>query len=282
MPNKIINVKDVKINITKTNDADYICISDFVKFKSGKSTSDDIIRNWLRNRITLEFLGTWESIYNPHFNSVEFDGFKSSAGLHTFTLSVEKWCLKTNAIGIYSKRGKYGGTYAHKDIAFEFASAISPVFKLYLIKEFERLKEIENDNRKWDIKRILSKNNYLIHTDAIKNYILPDNNYYKNKEWLKYAEEADVLNVILFNTTAKKWRELNPSLAKNSNIRDYASINELTVLSNLESHNALLIKEGIKKEERFELLSDIAKYQLDILNKSERINLLNNSDKGRD
>ena len=189
-------------------------------------------------------------------------------------MSVTEWCNKTNAIGIYSKRGKYGGTYAHKDIAFEFASSISPVFKLYLIKEFERLKTLENSNREWDVKRILTKNNYIIHTDAIKNYILPDNDYFKNKEWLKYAEEADILNVALFNTTAKKWRELNPDLARNSNIRDYATINELTVLSNLESHNAELIKEGKAKEERFEILNEIARYQLNILNNAEKIKLL--------
>lgn len=213
-------------------------------------------------------------MYNPDFNSVEFDGFRKNAGLHTFTLSVTEWCLKTNAIGIYSKRGKYGGTYAHKDIAFEFASAISPVFKLYLIKEFERLKELENQNREWDVKRILSKNNYLIHTNAIKNYILPNNDYYKDREWLKYAEEADILNVVLFGITAKKWRELNPTLTKNSNVRDYASINELTVLSNLETHNAVLIKEGKTKEERFVILSEIASYQLNILNNAEKIKLL--------
>ena len=146
--------QNIKVNITNIDDNDYICISDFCKYKEGKSKADDIIRNWLRNRITLEFLGTWESIYNPNFNSVEFDGFRKSAGLHTFTLSVTEWCEKTNAIGIYSKRGKYGGTYAHKDIAFEFASAISPVFKLYLIKEFERLKEIENQNREWNVSMI--------------------------------------------------------------------------------------------------------------------------------
>ena len=274
MANKIIEVQNIKVNIANINNNDYICISDFTKFKDGKSASDDIIRNWLRNRITLEFLGTWESIYNPNFNSVEFDGFRKEAGLHTFTLSVTEWCNKTNAIGIYSKRGKYGGTYAHKDIAFEFASSISPVFKLYLIKEFERLKTLENSNREWDVKRILTKNNYIIHTDAIKNYILPNNDYYKDREWLKYAEEADILNVSLFNTTAKKWRELNPGLASNSNIRDYATINELTVLSNLESHNAELIKKGKEKEERFEILSEIAKYQLDILNNAEKIKLL--------
>ena len=154
MSNKIIEVQNIKVNITNIDDNDYICISDFGKYKEGKSKADDIIRNWLRNRITLVFLGTWESIYNPYFNSVEFDGFRKSAGLHTFSLSVTEWCDKTNAIGIYSKRGKYGGTYAHKDIAFEFASAISPVFKLYLIKEFERLKEIENQNREWNVSMI--------------------------------------------------------------------------------------------------------------------------------
>ena len=181
-------------------------------------------------------------IYNPNFKGVEFDSFKSKAGLHSFTLSVSEWIEKTNAIGIYVKRGKYGGTYAHKDIAFEFASAISPIFKLYLIKEFQRLKELENQNIEWNVKRLLTKSNYLIQTDAIKNYILPNTDYYKNKGWLKYAEEADILNVIIFKSTAKEWRELNPNLASNSNMRDYATINELTVLSNLESHNAELIK----------------------------------------
>ena len=272
--NKIIEVQDIKISVMNIKNNDYICISDFGKLKEGKSKSDDVIRNWLRNRITLEFLGTWESIYNPNFNSVEFDGFRKNSGLHTFTLSVSEWCEKTNAIGIYSRRGKYGGTYAHKDIAFEFASAISPVFKLYLIKEFERLKEIENQNKEWDVKRILTKNNYLIHSNAIKNYILPDNDFYKDKKWLKYAEEADILNVILFHTTAKKWRELNPKLARTSNVRDYASINELTVLSNLESHNAELIKKGKSKEERFDILNSISNYQLNILNNADKIKLL--------
>ena len=203
----------------------------------------------------------------------ESEHFRKQVGLLTSTPSVTEWCERTNAIGIYSKMGKYGGTYAHKDIAFEFASAISPVFKLYLIKEFERLKELENKNREWNVKRILTKNNYLIHTDAIKNYILPDNDYYKNKEWLKYADEADLLNVIIFKTTAKDWRKLNSNLAKNSNVRDYASINELTVLSNLESHNAELIKEGKTKEERFEALNEIATYQLNVLNESDNLKL---------
>ena len=276
MKNNIIEVQNVQINVTNLNEKDYICISDIAKAKSDKSRAADVIRNWLRNRNTLDFLTAWEQLYNPNFKVFESEHFRKQVGLLTFTPSVSEWCEKTNAIGMYSKMGKYGGTYAHKDIAFEFASAISPMFKLYLIKEFERLKQIENQNREWDIKRILTKNNYLIHTDAIKNYILPDSNYYKNKEWLKYAEEADILNVALFNTTAKEWRELNPVLAKTSNIRDYASINELTVLSNLESHNSELIKEGKSKEERFEILTEITKYQLNILNNAEKIKLLGN------
>lgn len=275
--NNIIEVQDIRINITNINEKDYICISDIAKAKSDNSRAADVIRNWLRNRSTLDFLTTWEQLYNPNFKVFESEHFRKQVGLLTFTPSVTEWCDRTNAIGIYSKLGKYGGTYAHKDIAFEFASAISPVFKLYLIKEFERLKEFENQNREWDIKRILTKNNYLIHTDAIKNYILPDSNYYKNREWLKYAEEADILNVVLFHTTAREWRQLNPELSKNFNLRDYASINELTVLSNLESHNAELIKEGKCKEERYEILSEIAKYQLDILNNAEKIKLLGDS-----
>ena len=274
MANKIIEVQNIIINITNVNEKDYICISDIAKAKSDNSRAADVIRNWLRNRSTLDFLTTWEQLYNPNFKVFESEHFRKQVGLLTFTPSVTEWCERTGAIGIYSKMGKYGGTYAHKDIAFEFASAISPIFKLYLIKEFERLKELENQNQEWKVKRILTKNNYLIHTDAIKNYILPDNNYYKNREWIKYAEEADILNVALFNTTAKKWRELNPKLSKTSNVRDYATINELTVLSNLESHNAELIKEGKTKEERFEILNEIARYQLNILNNAEKIKLL--------
>lgn len=242
MKNSVITVEGISINVSTVDDNDYICISDIARIKNSNSRPADIIRNWLRNRYTLEFLTTWEQIYNPNFKVFESEHFRKQVGLLTFTPSVNEWCEKTNAIGIYSKIGKYGGTYAHKDIAFEFASAISPVFKLYLIKEFERLKEIENQNREWDVKRILTKNNYLIHTSAIKNYILPSNNFYKNKEWLKYAEEADIINVVLFHTTAKEWRKLNPKLSKTSNVRDYASIIELTVLSNLETHNAELIK----------------------------------------
>ena len=236
----------------------------------------DVVKNWMRNRTTLEFLGTWEQIYNPAFKVVEFDHFKNEAGLHTFVLSVSEWIEKTEAIGLFVKRGKYGGTYAHKDIAFEFASAISPVFKLYLIKEFQRLKETENDTKKieWDAKRFLSKNNYLIQTDAVKNYLIPSGNYKENLEWLAYAEEADILNVALFGFTAKAWRNENPELAKKNNVRDFASINELTVLSNLETHNSQMIREGRNKTERFYILKEIAEYQLKILNTAEQIKLI--------
>lgn len=271
MKNNIITVDNIKISIINANNNDYICISDVAKAKSGNTVAKDVIKNWIRNRHTLEFLSTWEMLYNHSFNRVEFDSFKNESGLHTFTLSPSEWIERTSAIGIYVKKGKYGGTYAYKDIAFEFASAISPVFKLYLIKEFQRLKTEENKNIEWNIKRILTKNNYLIHTDAIKNYILPNINYYKDKTWLRYAEEADILNVVVFKTTAKEWRILNPELSENSNMRDYASINELTVLSNLESHNAELIKEGKPKEERFEILFNIANYQLNILSKADKV-----------
>ena len=212
--------------------------------------------------------------YNPQFKVFESEQFKKQAGLLTFTPSVSEWVSETNAIGLYVNRGKYGGTYAHKDIAFEFASAISPVFKLYLIKEFQRLKEENNSMQKeWDAKRFLSKNNYLIQTDAVKNYLLPQVNYRENLQWLIYAEEADIINVALFGFTAKAWREANPELAKKNNVRDFATINELTVLSNLESHNAQMLREGKGKEERFQILQEIAEYQLGVLNTAEQIKL---------
>lgn len=271
--NKTIVVQNINITVSEENFDDYICITDVAKAKVGESRSADVIKNWMRNRATLEFLGTWEQLYNPNFKVVESDYFKSQAGLHTFVLSVSEWIEKTEAIGLFVKRGKYGGTFAHKDIAFEFASAISPVFKLYLIKEFQRLKENENDEKKleWNAKRFLSKNNYLIQTDAVKNYLIPTGNYRDNLEWLAYAEEADVLNAALFGFTAKAWRNQNTELAKKYNVRDFATINELTVLSNLETHNAQMIREGISKSERFQILKEIAKYQLNILNKAELI-----------
>ena len=246
------------------------------KARTDAGRAADVIKNWLRARSTLEFLGTWEIMYNPDFKVVEFDHFKSEAGLHTFTLSAKEWIESTHAIGMYVQAGRYGGTYAHKDIAFEFGSAISPIFKLYLLKEYQRLKDEENDRLKleWDAKRFLSKNNYLIHTDAIKNYVLPRSNHSKSTEWLVYADEADLLNVALFGCTAKEWRDANPVLAAKQNIRDFASIAQLTVLSNLETHNAEMIKQGIDKAERFDRLKQIAEYQLRVLTEAEAIQKL--------
>ena len=271
--NKIITVQNLPITISKEDIDDYICITDIAAAKSDDSRAADVVRNWLRNRGTLEFLSTWEEIYNPNFKVFESEHFKKQAGLLIFTPSVCEWVEQTNAIGIFVKKGRYGGTYAHKDIAFEFASAISPIFKLYLIKEFQRLKEEENNHQKleWNAKRFLSKNNYLIQTNAIKSYIIPKCNYRDDLQWLPYTEEADLLNVALFGFTAKAWRESNPELAKSSNVRDYATINELTVLSNLETHNAQMIREGRTKEERFQMLKEIADYQMHILSAADKI-----------
>ncbi len=263
-----IQVEDKVISIVKKNEQDYICLTDMLKAKDGNF----FITDWLRNRNTLEFLSVWERINNPNFNYGEFATIRNKSGLNSFKVSVKEWTEKTNAIGIFSKAGRYGGTYAHKDIAFEFGTWISPTFKLYLITEYQRLKEIETNqyNNEWNFKRIISKANYHIHTDAIKNYILPEKNYEKNKEWLIYADEADLLNIVLFGCTAKDWRDANPKYANQGmNIRDIASINELAVLSNLESMNAELIKNGIEKEERYIKLKEISDYQLTILNEKD-------------
>ena len=272
----LITVQNTPVTIINVDQGDFISLTDMAKARTDAGRAADVIKNWLRSRSTLEFLGTWELLYNPDFKVVEFDHFKSEAGLHTFTLSAKEWIQTTGAIGLYVQSGRYGGTYAHKDIAFEFGSAISPVFKLYLLKEYQRLKDGENDRLKleWDAKRFLSKSNYLIHTDAVKNYVLPQSSYTKNTEWLAYADEADLLNVVLFGCTAREWRDANPELAKKSNIRDYASIAELTVLSNLETHNAELIKSGMGKAERFEVLRQIAQYQLHVLAEAEKIERL--------
>jgi hypothetical protein len=263
-----LNVNELEIVLIKQDKEEYISLTDMARFRDSDRT-DYIIQNWMRNRNTIEFLGLWEQLNNSNFKPIEFDGFRNEAGLNSFTLTPKKWISSTNAIGIISKPGRYGGTYAHKDIAFEFASWLSPTFKLYLITEYQRLKEIENNqyNLEWNVKRILSKTNYHIQTDAVKNFIIPKKNYSKDYEWLAYADEADLLNVILFNCTAKDWRDSNPKLVKElKNIRDIASINELVVLSNLETLNAQLIKEDINKETRFIKLQEIAKYQIAVLN----------------
>jgi hypothetical protein len=269
-----IDIKDAIISITKIKEEDYICLTDMAKAKEGDNRAADVIKNWIRTRTTIEFLGTWETMYNPDFKVAEFDHFKMEAGLPTFVLSPKQWAEKTGAIGIISKSGRYGGTYAHRDIAFEFGAAISPTFKLYLIKEYQRYKEIESNqyNLEWNVKRLLSKANYHIQTDAVQKHILPEKNYTKDKEWLIYAEEADLLNVALFSCTAKDWRELNPEQAKKDlNIRDFASINELAVLSNIESFNAELIKNGMEKADRFFQLREMAVYQLEILDNKDAL-----------
>ncbi len=266
----------------KRDKEEFISLTDMAKFRDSERTNY-IIQNWMRTRNTIEFLGLWEELRNPDFKRIEFDAFRNESGSNSFTLTPKKWINATNSIGIISKSGRYGGTFAHKDIAFEFASWISPTFKLYLITEYQRLKEIETNqyNLEWNVKRILSKTNYHIQTDAIKNFIIPIKNYDKDKEWVLYAEEADILNVALFNCAAKDWRDANPSLIKKSmNIRDIASINELAILSNLETINAQMIKEKLAKNKRFQKLKEIAKYQLSILNDKDfmkALRKLNNS-----
>ena len=269
------NGTEIRVMGDVANEEAYISLTDIAKYKN-PDNAFIVVANWMRNHSTISFLGLWEQIHNPNFKPIEFDRFKAESGDNAFTLTPQQWIKATDAIGIVSKSGRYGGTYAHTDIAFEFASAISPVFKLYLIKEFQRLKEEENNSeqKEWDAKRFLSKNNYLIQTDAVKKYLLPQMNYRENLQWLAYAEEADILNVALFGFTAKAWRDANPELAKKNNVRDFATINELTVLSNLESHNAQMLREGKDKGERFKILQEIAEYQLNVLNAAEEIKMI--------
>jgi hypothetical protein len=258
---KVITVQGVSVALLNKNQADFISLTDIANAKEGEARAADVIKNWIRNRGTLEFIGTWEQMYNPDFKVVEFDHFKMNAGLPSFVLSPGHWIEKTNAVGIIVKAGRYGGTYAHKDIAFEFCSAISPVFKLYLIKEFQRLKEEENSrlNIGWNLQRTLAKINYRIHTDAIQEHLIPPE-LPKAKINYVYASEADLLNMALFGMIAKEWRDKNPELL--GNIRDHATIEQLVVLSNLESINAMLIHQGKIPSERLMQLNSIAITQL--------------------
>ncbi|MGV8172426.1 MAG: KilA-N domain-containing protein [Candidatus Woesearchaeota archaeon] len=257
--NKKIKVLKTDIGIKSGN---YISLTDIARYKDERT--DQIIQNWLRNRTTIEFLGVWERINNPVFNPLEFDGFRNQAGLNSFVLTAKQWIEKTHAIGLISRSGRYGGTFAHKDIAFEFASWISVEFKLYLIKEFQRLKEDESQRKSldWDIKRNLSKINYRIHTDAVKKHLIPEK-ISRNEKSLIYATEADILNLALFGMTAKEWRTTKTELE--GNIRDYADVTQLICLSNLENLNAVFIKEGMDKSKRLEKLNDIAIEQMRIL-----------------
>ena len=255
-----IDVRGTEISIYKGEMDDYISLTDIARYKDSVNT-DDLIKNWLRNRNTIELLGFWEQMYNPNFKPVEFDGFRKQAGLNSFVLTPKRWIETTNAIGIISKSGRYGGTFAHKDIAFEFASWISIEFKLYVIKEFQRLKEEESERLKlnWNLQRTLAKVNYTIHTDAIKENLIPEN---LNKQKINhvYANEADVLNMALFGITAADWRRQNAD-AK-GNMRDQATLEQLVVLSNLESINAVLIRQGLSQYERLIQLNQIAITQM--------------------
>ena len=257
-----ITVQNTPITVLTVEEQDYISLTDMATAKEGDNRSADIIKNWLRNRYTIEFLGTWEVIHNPNFKVVEFDHFRMSAGLPSFVLSASEWIERTNAVGIIVKKGRYGGTYAHKDIAFEFGSAISVPFKLYLIEEFQRLKTEEQKLLGWSAKRELSKINYRIHTDAIKTHLLPAEITREQSSYV-YADEADVLNVAMFGKTARQWKEENPDLK--GNIRDYASINELICLSNMENLNAVFIEQGMRQSERLMKLNQIAIHQMSIL-----------------
>lgn len=265
-----MTVKGMDIAIFSQKDEDYICITDIARYKNLERT-DDLIRNWLRNRNTIEFLGIWEQLNNPGFKPVEFDGFRKQAGLNSFTLTPSQWIEKTNALGIISRPGRYGGTYAHKDIAFEFASWISVEFKLYLIKEFQRLKDEERKQLGWDIRRNLTKINYRIHTDAIKENLIPPALTARQIN-LIYALEADVLNMALFGVTARAWRDSHPH--EKGNIRDYANVSQLVCLSNLENLNALFIQEKKPQAERLSKLNQIAIHQMKLLTDDSRIKRL--------
>ena len=267
---KII-VQNTEVTVLTHQEHDYISLTDMANAKENESRAADIIKNWIRTRYTIEYLGTWEMIHNPNFKVVEFDHFRMQAGMPNFTMSVSEWIEKTNAIGIIVKKGRYGGTYAFRDIAFEFGTAISVTFKLYLIEEFQRLKAKEQELVGWTAKRELSKINYRIHTDAIKSNLIPAE-VTAAQASIIYAEEADVLNVAMFGMTAKQWREANPELK--GNIRDYATINELICLSNMENINAVLINDGVQQGERLVKLNQIAIQQMRVLNGDEERKLL--------
>jgi len=258
--NKKITVLGTEITVFEAAQSDFISLTDIARYKDANNT-DSIIQNWLRNRNTIELLGFWETMYNPNFKPLEFEGFRKQAGLNSFVMTPKRWIETTNAIGIASKSGRYGGTFAHKDIAFEFASWISIEFKLFVIKEFQRLKEEESNRQQldWNLQRTLSKVNYTIHTDAIKEKLIPEK-LPVSKTSLIYASEADILNMALFGMTAAEWRAKNPDTK--GNIRDEATIEQLVVLSNLESINSVLIRQGLEASYRLEQLNHIAISQM--------------------
>lgn len=258
---KQLVIKEATINVSSINGEDYICLTDMVRNIGGSA----VIEKWLRNKNTIEFLGIWEVLNNPGFNSPEFEGIRNSAGSNRFVLSAKQWVELTAAIGVRAQAGRYGGTYAHKDIAFEFGGWVSPEFKLIMIKEFQRLKLQEQSFEQWDYHRFLAKVNYRLHTNAVSTVLIPGTDP-PTKASIIYAEEADLINLALFGQTAKQWRAENPKLAKaNQNIRDHATIHQLTVLSNLESMNSMLISQGVQKANRFNQLAVEARRQFQAL-----------------
>lgn len=274
--NAVLNVQGTNISVTKYNEEDYICITDMAKGKDNNSRAADIIKNWIRSKATIDFLGTWEMFYNPNFKVVEFDHLRKDTGVPTFTMSVSDWVEKTNAIGIFSKKGKYGGTYAHKDIAFEFGTAISPVFKLYLIKEFQKLKEEESKSLKsteWLHYRFSAKANYTIQTDAVQKFIIPNTTLPKEKHGIIYASEAELINFGTLGYTSKEWSDANPELAKKGNLRDFLEIEELVVLDNIQTFNSYLISNGVPPEERLKKIQIEATRQLEALKGSRTIGI---------
>ena len=271
--NSKIILSGIEVFIYKDKQEDYISLTDIARHRDTER-SDYILQNWMRNRSAIEFIGLWEQFNNPNFNSIEFDGIKNNSGSNSFSLTPKRWIESTNAIGIISKTGRYGGTFAHKDIAFEFASWLSAEFKFYLIKEFQRLKEDENDRLKldWNIQRTLAKVNYTIHTDAIKENLIPKE-LHKTQVNFIYANEADMLNVALFGKTAKQWRDENPT--EKGNIRDEATIEQLVVLSNMESINAVFINQGLTQSQRLLELNKMAITQMKSLLNSKSLNTIN-------
>lgn len=250
-------VDQTEIALTQIKGEDYICLTDMIKAKDGNF----FISDWLRNSNTLEYLAAWETISNPEFNYGEFAVIRNASGINTFKISVKEWVNRTNSIGIKAKTGRYGGTYAHKDIAFNFGMWISPVFQLYIVKEYQRLKEAENNeyNIEWDVRRLMTKVNYVLHTDAVQKHIIPKSRFSTDKQWIGYANEADLLNVAVYGYTAKEWKESNPKHALNGkNMRDFSSITDLLIMQNVEAVSAELIKRGATKDQRFQYLKKMA------------------------
>lgn len=274
---RILNVNDIEVSLTTVKDEDYICLTDMVKAKDG----DFFVSDWLRNINTLDYLAAWENLNNPDFNYGEFAIIRSESGGNSYKISVKEWALRTNAVGVTAKTGRYGGTYAHVDIAFNFGMWISPAFQLYIVTEYKRLKEIENNqlNLEWDVRRVMTKINYGLHTDAVQKHIIPKSKFSKDKQWIEYANEADLLNVALYGYTAKQWKDANPSHAKNGkNMRDFSSITDLLIMSNLEALNAELIKNSAPNDYRFEYLSKLAKEQRDQFDKVDIIKSIKRKD----